>query len=121
MNKTTFQEFTLQLDKIAEFIMINSDLPKTKRKQATYKFTYQQRELNKNFVYFSVLNSSPAGETLAAQPTAKQKEMKQLFEDDADAEMKVCFIDFYDDKTVIDFRAKVPNTPGRTSFYKRTI
>jgi hypothetical protein len=126
MNKTTYDEFTLQLDLIADYIASIRNLPKTKRRKATCKFTYLQRGLdkthkNKDFVYFSVLNSGPAGETLAAQPIVAQKEMKQLFEDEGDVKLRICTIDFYDDRSVIDFRGRNSIEHKRVTYYQRTI
>jgi proteasome lid subunit RPN8/RPN11 len=125
MTNKDFSIMINQLKIIEAFVQTVKYLDKVARRKAIMKFTYEKRTNDKTFVYFSVLNSGNAGETLSASPIAKQKEMKELFEDDNEMRMIVCFIELNDEKTVIDFHChtghKKDNDFNFVQIYKNEI
>jgi len=117
-----FSKIINQLQLIANYVETIKSLSKTTRKKLVMNFTFEQREKDlKSFVYFSILNSGPAGETLVASPVSKQKELKNLFEDGEDISMVFCPIDFYDDKTVIELRCRYPGNKDCVVLFHKDI
>lgn len=60
---------------------LNNLLEQGKTLSEISKYTYEQRESGRNIPYFSVLNKQGNKVTaIVASPTAKQKELKEFFE-----------------------------------------
>jgi len=80
-------------------IALPKELSPTERRKQICQWTYNKRQVNPEFAYWSVLNSGPAGETLAMSPLKSQKYLYSLIQVSGAAISAIC--DFKQDYTEI--------------------